>query len=109
MLIQTLESSRLLHPVRDLALSEFGKSWCFKVVTVSALGCYSNYIENGSSKTCNIKMIYMVLVLMKRWGQAAGCRDCEKPCRLWMDLSEGTEEMVIGRRFHSETARRKKE
>ena len=54
-------------------------------------------------------MIYMVLMLMKRWGRAAGCRDCGKPCRLWMGLGEGTEEMVIGRRFHSETVRRKKE
>ena len=40
----------------------------------------------------------------------AGCRLWGlQPSRLWKDSSEGAEEIDIGRRFHSETVRGKKE
>lgn len=37
------------------------------------------------------------------WEPAAGCGDCGLVDRLWKDLSEGAEEIAVGRMFHPET------
>ena len=50
----------------------------------------------------------MVLVFMERWRPAAGWGGLQ-PSRLWKDSSEGAEEIDVGRKFHSETVRGKKE
>ena len=49
----------------------------------------------------------MILMFMERWGPSAGCGDSGLVD--WKDSSEGAEETDEGRRFHSETARGKKE